>query len=212
MYVPPNGVWFTTINIDDSSGDALAFSRSEGSTFITTGTDQQLACDECGMDDAIYDEGHGLTLSFFLLTGGGMVEGLIPPATLGGCRTFRKYGARRRGGRRDREAPNFASAHPVTTPRPGASPPMRVVASWFRILTDRPDTRLWRDWDLPANCIFAFSYTASEAGYGIDSSRSSRSVMKSAIVVYGSRFPLARAATRRSHTMARSTIPEIGER
>jgi hypothetical protein len=24
------------------------------------------------MDDAIYDEGHGLTLSFFLLTGGGM--------------------------------------------------------------------------------------------------------------------------------------------
>jgi hypothetical protein len=73
--------------------------------------------------------------------------------------------------------------------------------------------RRWAPWDLPANCIFSHFLTRlPNPVQGIDSSRSSRSVMKSAILVYGSRFPFAQAATRQSHTMARSTILEIGER
>lgn len=77
---PPN-----TINITDSSGDggvsynnsivnfsgindALGFDKCTGSTFIATGTNQNLAADFAGMD-TIADHGQGLTLSFFALSG-----------------------------------------------------------------------------------------------------------------------------------------------
>src|SRR5579859_876445 len=74
-----------TINITDSSGDggvsynnstvnfsgisdALAFTNCTGSTFIATGTNQNLAADFAGAD-TIVDHGQGLTLSFFALSG-----------------------------------------------------------------------------------------------------------------------------------------------
>jgi hypothetical protein len=63
-------------NISECSGDlvlfsgisdALSFSRSIGSAFICSGTDQTLSVAECGIDDSIYDLGKGLNLSFYFL-------------------------------------------------------------------------------------------------------------------------------------------------
>lgn len=47
--------------------DALAFSRSIGSSFIATGTNQQINVAECGAHDSIIDLGRGLSLSFYEL-------------------------------------------------------------------------------------------------------------------------------------------------
>ena len=50
-----------------------------------------------------------------------------------------------RGGGDPQQRHGFHAAFENGTRRPGASPPMRMAASWFRIPTDPPNTRLWRD-------------------------------------------------------------------